>query len=81
MKAWNGETECCSHCADYVSYACCAASYVVGPRDVWSPRAASTRLLEDAADVKNAKAAVVIAEVNPRPSVGSLQFGPLLASC
>ena len=81
VKAWNGRTDCCSHCADRVSYTCCAASYVVSPRGVWSPRAASTRLLEDAADVKNAKAAEVMAEVNPTPSVGSLQFGPLLASC
>ena len=32
---------------------CCAASYVVSPWGVWSPSAASTRLLEDAADVKN----------------------------
>ena len=57
----------------------CAASYVVSPWGVWSPSAASTRFLEDAADVKNAEAAIVMAEVNPRPSVGSLQFGPLLA--
>ena len=50
------QTDCCSPCADRVSYACCAASYVVSPWGVWSPRPASTRLLEDAADVKNAEA-------------------------